>query len=476
MNLSSADLAVVAAYFAIVFIVGFFLSRRKKDSASNAEEFILAGRRVTLPFFVASLVATWYGNILGMGEFVYTGGIVAWICFGLPYYAAAVLFALFAAKKIRQMNVRSIPEQIENAYGVRAGRVSSVIVLLMTIPGAYILTLGLLISMFTGWDMTLSIIAGTAASLIYLYTGGFKADVMTNTAQFAFMYIGFGALLFFSIDKFGDISTMASKLPAQHLKPFGGYSAQYVLSWYIIAFQTFIDPGFHQRCSAAINPQTAKRGVLISVLFWIVFDTLTTLTGLYAKAYITTDNPMMAYPLLGDSVLPAVWKGLFAVALLATVMSTLDSYAFISAATFSNDIITPMRKKRGLKEISQKNLTKIGLLLTGVTGVLLAIALPSAVEIGYKTSSIAVPALILPLLVSMSSKFYLERKKAAVLMMISAAVSGFWTLGGYAGRVSPLLQTDFFSIFEPMFPGIIVSFVLGAFFIKKRVLSNVDNP
>jgi len=66
---------------------------------------------------------------------------------------------------------------------------------------------------------------------------------------------------------------------------------------------------------------------------------MTLLTGLYAKVYFTNIEAVMAYPALGESVLPVVWKGLFITALLSTVMSTLDSYAFLSAATIGNDIL-----------------------------------------------------------------------------------------------------------------------------------------
>jgi len=79
--------------------------------------------------------------------------------------------------------------------------------------------------------------------------------------------------------------------------------------------------------------------MLISILFWIVFDFLTTFSGLYARAAL----PDLAGPLgaqgsylaLADKLLPPVVAGLFMVGLLATVMSTVDSYAFIAASLWA---------------------------------------------------------------------------------------------------------------------------------------------
>ena len=46
-----------------------------------------------------------------------------------------------------------------------------------------------------------------------------------------------------------------------------------------------------------------------------------------------------AFPVLGAQELPPGLFGIFLLAMLATVMSTVDSYAFIAAATFGNDIM-----------------------------------------------------------------------------------------------------------------------------------------
>ncbi|MCX8054449.1 MAG: sodium:solute symporter family protein [Ignavibacteria bacterium] len=461
MSLNLIDILIVAFYFAIILIIGIRFTR--KDNSENKESYILAGRRVTLPFFVASLVATWYGNIMGMGEFVYNYGIVAFFCFAFPYYIAALFFAIFVAKRIRASSAATIPEQIKITYGNKASAISSAIILVITIPAAYILILGKLIELFTGWSLELSLIIGTIISLIIIYHGGLKADIIANTAQFIFMYIGFGGLLFFCLTELGSFKEMLSRLPATHLTATGTLSWQYVLAWYIIAFQTFIDPSFHQRCAAAKNPQTAKNGILISIVFWLIFDFLTLTTGLYSAAYLHLPSPLDAYPILADTVMPNMWKGLLLVAIIATVMSTLESYSFISAATFGNDIFPQF-----LKKLSPELGTKIGLIVTGVLGILLAIVIPSAIDLIYKTSSIAVPALIIPLTVSYTQKYYLERKHSLIIMISTILLTLFWTLSNEYSEKFGLEILNFTHNFEPMMPGIILSVLLGIIFVKKR--------
>ncbi|MBX3042139.1 MAG: sodium:solute symporter family protein [Candidatus Kapabacteria bacterium] len=457
MTLEIADILIIVIYFAIVLYVGFVVAGKKERKSESKEEYLLAGRKLTLPLFVASLVATWYGSILGIGEFVYTSGFVAWVCFGLPYYIAAGIFAYFLAGKIRSSNVTSIPEQIRMKYGKYAGIAASVIVLVITIPAAYILMLGVIIQLFSGWSLWFSIIIGAVLSLIYLFTGGFRADVYTNTAQFVLMYLGFALLLVFALINYGSIGDMLTLLPENHKTFKGDYNWQFLIAWFIIAFQTFVDPSFHQRCSAATSPKTARNGIFVSIAFWAVFDFLTLTTGLFAKAYLNIENPLMSFPLLGEAVLPAFFKGLFVVSLLATVMSTLDSYAFLSALTIGNDILSNFKK---FSKFSTQSLTKAGLIITGIVGVIIAIAMPSAVEIIYKTASVAVPGLIFPLTLSMNSKFEIKPKSALLIMISSSLISLSWTfLKAY--------EINFFKDIEPMFPGIIFAFILTLFFIKK---------
>ena len=55
----------------------------------GAVEYLVAGRRLTLPAFVATLVSTWYGGILGVGEYAWRHGLSNWLVFGVPYYLYA---------------------------------------------------------------------------------------------------------------------------------------------------------------------------------------------------------------------------------------------------------------------------------------------------------------------------------------------------------------------------------------------------
>ncbi len=466
MSLSPADLVLILLYFVAIQLAGFVIARRraKTDAAGDSRvEFILAGRRLTLPLFVMTLVATFYGAILGVGEFIYSGGVVAWICFMLPYYISSFLFALFLARRVRSSEHVTIPEQIGASLGRGPARVAAFLVLIITIPASYLLTVGVLVELITGWERWLCVVLAAVFSLSYLLVGGLRGGVYTDVLQFMLMYLGFALLLWFTVDFYGPPGRMLHDLPASHLDPTGGFSWQYLLVWYMLALFTFVDPTFHQRCAAAKDARTARNGIFVSMGFWVVFDTLVLLCGLYARAYIVTDDPLASLPLLGDAVLPSVVKGLFVVGLLSTVMSTLDSLGFISGVTIGNDLLRPLRAENS--DADATRLSRIGIAIAAFFAVALALMGESVVSLLYLTASVAIPGLLFPLLLSFSSRWSLRPGISAPLMLTASGVSLGWiVLTRLAADALPV----WLAATEPMYPGLLTALLFLAAGLVRR--------
>lgn len=452
VHFSAIDSVVVIAYFALVVFIGFRAARKR---TSDSEDFLLAGRTLTLPMFVATLVSTWYGGILGVGEFSYTYGISNWIVFGVPYYIFALVFALFLAKRVRGTGLITIPDKLEQAYGRKTALLGSVLTLVLVTPAAYVLMLGILVQLVFGLDLTTSILLTTFLSLCYLYSGGFRSGVWVNAFEFVMMFLGFALMLLFAWSKFGGVEFIRAAVPPLHLTWHGGNSWQFIAVWFFIALWTLVDPAFHQRCYAARDGKTARRGILVSILFWLVFDFLTSMTGLYARAALPElKEPMFSYPMLAELTLPGLAKGLFYVGMLATIMSTLSSLSLISAITVGKDIAG--RFVEGVERLAVvKKWTNIGLVLSGVLSVLFALMVPSVVRIWYTIGTCVVPGLLVPLMAS-----YFDRLRIPAGYAFAAMLSGWGvsTLSLFSGHLNGAGQApEYFLGVEPMIPGLAVS-------------------
>lgn len=443
------DYILIVVYLILLLTFGFIGRLRKKTSASDL---IVGGRMLTLPAFVASLVSTWYGGILGVGEYSYSYGLSNWLVFGLPYYLAAFLFALFLAKKARQSELLTVPDRLALAYDNKTAVAGSVVIYMMTVPAAYVLMIGTLAQFLFGWPLWLGILIGTLFSLIYVFSGGFKSVVRTDLFQFLLMFEGFGVLLIYLYFNYGGLEFLTANLPETHFTWHGGNSSGYIMVWYIIALATLIEPAFYQRCYAAKNETVAKRGIFISILCWMLFDFMTTMCGMYARSLLPDlANPVGAYPALAMLVLPAGLLGLFALSMLATVMSTIDSYSFVAASTFSRDILMRLKK---IDESKTVFYTRIGLVVTALLAILPLLFFESVVDIWYIFGTVGTPALLLPVFFSFVGRFRMSPSAAFVSIILSGLTALVWYLSSYIN------SGDYWLGIKPIIPGLVVSVVI----------------
>lgn len=446
MNLHLLDYGIILSYVFIILGIGFMFARKKLSD----EDYLLAGRQLTLPAFVITLVTTWYGAILGVGEFVFGYGVVGWVTQGLFWYVVYIIFALFVAPRIQKSHLTTIADQFRKNAGQKSALLSAILTYIMTSPAPYILSLAIVISAITPLDLFYSTLLGAGLSALYIWFGGFKAVIRTDIIQFILMFAGFGMLLGMSVYTFGGAFFITENLPASHLTWNGTLDFQTIVVWGLIAFWTFVDPNFYQRCYAAKDRGTVKRGILLATLFWFAFDMLTLITGLYARAAFPDSDPLFAYITLSDAVLPFIAKGLFVVTILSIIMSTIDSFLFSGSTIISVDIL-----KRKFKHLDLTKLSRIGIVITVLFSLVLIGVFQSIIGIIYAVGTVGVGSMLIPLLVVLFSKRKVNDAVLLVAMMIPLVVSSSWLADGWIAQEYgwPVYR---FGI-EPMYVGFLVS-------------------
>ena len=453
MPLQTLDQTLVLLYFLATLGFGFY-----KRSGKRINSFLFAGRKLTIPALVATLVSTWYGGILEVGRFTYENGIVTWIIFGLFYYIAALLFGKYIAPKIIESSIPTIPELFLRSFGKIPALIAIVCVILLTTPAPYLKILATLFDFVWEIPILWALILGVSLSLVYAVTGGFSAIVRTDKLQFVLMFTGFATLLFSAYSKYGGISFLTANTPEFAFSIPGDFSWTFIFVWGFIALITFIDPGFYQRSFSGQSLKTVQRGILISVGFWVIFDCMTVLSGLYALAVLPVVETS-PYLDLAALLLPPFAKGLFLVSLFAIVMSTVDSFTFISAYTIGRDLPSVLGLKLTDKKMIQ--LTRMGLVVTALFSICMALYFEYAVDIWYLVGSFVVPSLLIPLVAGL---YQFKIRKPILLLLLPPATAICWylygiehsTIDGYPGYIWEL---------DPMYPGVVVSFLI---FIGER--------
>jgi SSS family solute:Na+ symporter len=384
---------------------------------------------------------------------------------GVPYYIFAAVFAYLLAGRIRATNLLSIPDKLHQSYDKKTALLGALLTFFLMTPAPYILMLAVLLQLVTGWSMLVCLVVGTFSATAYLFLGGFRADVYTDVAEFFMMFLGFAIILPFAYDRFGGWEFIAAHVPPLHLTWNGGNSLQFVLVWFFIALWTLVDPSFHQRCYAASSGTVARTGILISILFWLIFDAMTATAGLYARAAVPgLTQPVMAYPLLAEVTLPGGAKGVFYVGMLATIMSTLNSLAFISATTLGRDIV--WRYKGGGGKHAETKLTQMGLIISALLSIVLAALIPSVVKLWYVIGTVIIPGLLIVVVTSYFDRYCVDPNYAFTAMLGGWLTSLVWLVLGWTQQLA-VSETYPLGI-EPMYPGLAVSLVVWGWGLRKR--------
>ncbi len=448
------DWALVALYVAVLGAVWW----RERGARSSTVDYLVAGRRLTLPALVMSLVSTWYGGILGVGEYTWRYGVSNWLVFGVPYYVGALLFAWLFARRAREASLYTIPDLLARRYGRGPALVGAVAVFVTAAPAAYVLILGTLLATMTGLPFAACVVAGAVMSVFYIQSGGLPTVVRTDVFQFVLMFGGFIAIVAVLFLRYGGLGFLHGALPATHFTWNGGNPPQAVLVWYFIALGTLVEPAFWQRAFAARDPKVARRAVLVSVLFWMGFDFLTTTTGLYARALLPAlDDPVRAFPALAETVLPPGLLGFFFVGMLATVMSTIDSYGFIAASTLGRDVV--WRFRNDASEDAVPAYTRIGLWIAAAFSVALALSRQTVVGLWHDLGSLVTPALLLPVGWALVGRTVPGPRWTIAAMLVPAAVSAFWI---FSRTAAPDGSAVYPLSIEPIYAGLAASLLTFA--------------
>ncbi len=341
LNLNSLDWTIFFLILLITFASVLYGNLSKFEQDNNQDSFLdhlLMGRKLTLPLFIATLVATWYGGIFGVTTIAFEQGIYNFLTQGVFWYISYLVFAFFLVDKIKKSNAITLPNMIGEMFGAKSAKLAAIFNFFNVVPITYVISLGLLLQTLFGGSLLFNMIIGVFFVVLYSLWGGFRAVVYSDLIQFFVMCIAVAVVLGFSISTFGGIEFLTNNLPETHFSFLGGETIATTFVWGFIALSTLVDPNFYHRCFAAKDSSTAKRGIIFSTMIWFCFDICTTLGAMYARASMPDLDPSNAYMVYALDILPNGIKGLFLAGILATILSTIDSYIFIAGTTLSVDL------------------------------------------------------------------------------------------------------------------------------------------
>lgn len=384
-ELTTVDLAIVVGYVLVILGIGFYVGRRKEDS----EGYFLAGRGAIWPLvgfglMASNLSGTSYIGLAGAG---YEEGIAVW---NYEWMATLILvfFALFILPFYLRSKVSTMPEFLEKRYDRRSRYAFSgfSVFTAMFIDSAGALFAGAITLQLLFPEIPLGVLVTGIALLggVYVIAGGLQAVMITDTIQGVLLLVAGGVIFAFAFSEIGF-----SWSEVQNVAPEDGLTVappadDEFLPWPGI-FTGVIWLGFYywttnhivvQKVLSAKNIDHGRWGALFAAFTQLPLLFLLILPGTIGNAiYPDIEDPDQIWPALAFDFLPIGLRGLVFAALVAALMSTLDSVLNGAASLVTNDFI-----KTRSRQFSEKQLLLIGRVLVGFFMVLAAVWAPQIAQ------------------------------------------------------------------------------------------------
>lgn len=343
------DLAIVVVYLAVMIAVGVALAGRFKAY----REFFLAGRALTTPILICTLVSSYYGidALLGDSGDASREGVVVWFAYGRPYTIALLVAALLLARRLRGLDALSLADLLGQRYGRSTQVAAALASFLYALPVVAIMGLAAIAEVTLGIPLWIGACLGSAVSVAYVAMGGAWADVMTDTAHFTIMCLSLALALPFILGAVGGFDGLRATLGEEAFAPLGSAPPLYTIAYALTAVSVLVEPLFYQRMLAARDAASIRNAFLWGVLLWGAYDWATTAVGMaggamMASGMLPADTPRDQVLLrLVPLYLPLGVSGLFLGGCLAGAMSTVDSYLLVAAGNLVYDIYRPAARR-----------------------------------------------------------------------------------------------------------------------------------
>ena len=399
--ISTIDYVIIALYLSGMVGVGLWFAKKHTDF----DDFFLAGRSLTTPLLITTLISTYYGIdvLFGDSQLGFTDGVVAWFGYARPTYAFFLVAAFLLAQRLREENFKSLPDILDKYYGKKTRYVGAVTSFIYSLPALSLYGFGMLGDVILGWKPIVGMLVLGGIALVYTLTGGFWAVVLTDSIQFVMMCVVLALAFPFAMNLIGGFDSMIDTLEPNYFDTMGDLSTWLIVIYASTGLSILVEPTFYQRIFAAKSYKSVRNALIIGIFIWGSYDWMITILAMSAKVGVLKGllpgdvAPDAALLTIMVAALPAGALGLFIAGVLSTEMSTLDSYCLVAGGNVAYDIYKPALKPDAT-DIELIKTTRYGILLSWFLGFAMAVSFEQMLGLWVFLASILISSTLTPIL------------------------------------------------------------------------------
>lgn len=362
------SLWIFVLYLLSQFALGWWVSRR----VHSEEDFFVAGRKLGAPLLAFSLFATWFGaeTCLGAAGAVYQNGLSGARADPLGYALCLVLMGVLLVKRLYQGRFLTLGDLFRRRYGPLVERLGVLLLVPSSLiwAAAQVRAFGQVIAATSSVHVTSAIFLSSAIVIAYTYLGGLLGDVVTDFFQGLLIALCLGLLVYAAAESVGGLQAALGQVePRRWSLLVEGESAWVQVDrWSVPILGSLIAQELMARIFSARSLSTARRATYWSAVIYIVLGACPVLLGLLGPQLVPhLAEPEQLLPHLSKMLLPPVLQALFSCALVAAILSTVDSILLASSALIAHNVLTPIFRvhtERGKLAIARACVVVFGIL------------------------------------------------------------------------------------------------------------------
>ena len=357
-------IAGLVIYAIAMIVIGLYASKKVK----SADDYLVAGRNMSLPVLVGTLTAGWLGagTVVGYASLAYDNGFGAlwWAAGGL---AGATIIVVMAGK-LRKLAQYTVPDILELRFSPLARILGAIPVILAftAIVGYQMKAVGYVLEVVIGINGQAGLAIGAAVIIFYTVLGGMLSVAYTDVAQYVLLMVALIISAPIALNAAGGFAGLSAALPAAHFEGTGGLGLIGALAVLLPFFMlSTVDQNLYQRMFSARNESIAKKGALLALIGAAFVMALVFTISMSSRALFPGIPSDLAVYTVATDLLPPFLGVLLLVGILSIIMSTSDSYLLSPATNIVRDIYL-----RFLKPDATDNkilyLTRLWVIILGV--------------------------------------------------------------------------------------------------------------
>ncbi|MBN2652314.1 MAG: sodium/proline symporter PutP [Spirochaetales bacterium] len=392
-KMNVAVLITFVLYFIVMMGVGLFFYKK----TNNIEDYLLGGRGmgswVTALSAQASDMSGWL--LMGLPGAVYLYGVgQAWIAIGL--FIGTVANWLLVAKRLRvqteETSSLTLSTFFEKKFNDPTGllRIISALIILIFFTiytSSGLVAAGKLFNGVFGLPYGWSVVIGAVVMIMYTFLGGFMAVCWTDLLQGALMFVAIIVVPSVALSKNGGFEAVGAAMQAKEISASlfrdssGAISFVAIISAMAWGLGYFGQPHILSRFMSIKSVKLLPRTISIAVVWVFISLVGAIVVGLVGIAMFDSlpdgENETVFIQMINGLFNPWI-GGVLLAAILAAIMSTIDSQLLVSSSALTEDFYQHIIKR----DAKGKELIWVGrfcVLIIAVIAVLLALKPDSSV-------------------------------------------------------------------------------------------------